>query len=229
MDALPPPDYNLKPPAIVQQQKVPFVKKRLLRDLGCKYGATSALSARAKQIREMVETHKGTIRSAFNFGVLLSKEGILPPVVEKNTGRISVDASGTRKTVTRVEYRIVEPAKYVAVAPTWRDYLYRGLNISQPKYESSFLPKNNDEKVVWENAADDCWQKGIAQADRIFTTNLSELTRDYNGRVLYILMTQLDIADKIISSTNQTKRYSDGNELILDKQDLELKNQGRLY
>lgn len=154
-----------------------------LRDAALSTGARAGLAWRAKQINQLVKKHERQLDLIYNFNALLMDHNVLPPVLLE--GRLPLEQ--TADDIIRVSdraYTIQSQARFVTLAPTWRDYLK--LNYREPDMpDRSLLPRTEAEKTVWDKYVDEGWQLGITQAEVIFSENLGRLKRDYEGMVRY--------------------------------------------
>lgn len=164
-----------------------------LRDAALSTGARAGLAWRAKHINHIINKHERELDLIYNFTALLLDKNVLPPVLIE--GRLTLDQ--TSDEIIRLAdraYAIQSQARFVTMAPTWREYLR--MNYSDPGMpDSSLLPRTQSEKEVWDRYLDEGWQIGITQADVIFTENLGRLKRDYEGMVRYRSL----LAQKMVS------------------------------
>lgn len=154
-----------------------------LRDAALSFGAMGGLAWRADQINRLVMQHERHLDLIYNFNGLLLDHNVLPPVLIE--GRQTLDQ--TTDDIIRIadrQYSIQSQARFVTMAPTWRDYLK--MNYKAPDIpDSSLLPRNESEKSVWDKYLEEGWQAGVTQADVIFAENLGRLKRDYEGMIRY--------------------------------------------
>jgi defect-in-organelle-trafficking protein DotC len=154
-----------------------------LRDAALSTGARAGLAWRSNQINRLVVLHERQLDLIYNFTPMLLDHNVLPPVLLEGRQNFEQTSDDIIRVFDR-SYLIQSQARFVSMAPTWREYLitqYRDPDLP----DASLLPRNEEEKEVWDKYIDEGWQAGITQADVIFTENLGRLTRDYEGMVLY--------------------------------------------
>ncbi|MBS0289062.1 MAG: type IV secretory system conjugative DNA transfer family protein [Proteobacteria bacterium] len=154
-----------------------------LRDTALSLGARAGLAWRASEINVLISRSERQLDLIYNFDGLLLDHNVLPPVLIE--GRQTLDqATDDVLRVADRAYTIQAQARFVTMAPTWRDYLK--MHYKDPDLpDSSLMPRNEVEKNVWDKYLDEGWQAGITQADVIFAENLGRLTRDYQGMIRY--------------------------------------------
>lgn len=187
MDALPVDLQTLvnPPAAVVRQEEIPVLRSEMLRTAACSLGARGGLLARSKAIRAEVERNR-PILERYRFQSVMLTGGMLPPVISEAREAVKQDSPKLRR-IAGVVYRIEAPERFVTVAPTWRDYVFRGLpdggTVEAPP--PNFLPKGDAEQEFWRKTVTSCWTKGFEQADQIFDINMSRLERDFSGMLRY--------------------------------------------
>lgn len=230
MDGLPPPslDALLNPTVVEVRSAVPQMREQMIWEAACSLGARGGLVERSAQIKSLVDARAAQL-DRLTFQPFMSPEGMLPPVVTEEVE--SVRQEGERdKRAAGVIYRMVREARFVTVAPTWRDYLFAGL-VFNGKVEmphKSFLPSNDEEKKVWQKAVKDCWGAGVAQADGIITENLARFEREYTGMVRYKYLVARGMAEN--PKLGAEVRPVSGNryEIVVDDQRFRITGAGGL-
>ncbi len=154
-----------------------------LRDASLSFGARGGLAWRADQINRLVMRHERHLDLIYNFNGLLLDHNVLPPVLIEGRQTLDQSADDVIRVADR-QYSIQSQARFVTMAPTWRDYLK--MNYKEPDVpDTSLLPRNESEKSVWDRYLNEGWQAGVTQADVIFAENLGRLKRDYEGMIRY--------------------------------------------
>jgi len=192
------------------------IRHQSLRDAAMSVGARGGLAWRAAQINKIVSRYHHPLDRIFNFNSLLLEKHILPPVLI--AGSHSYDQSTDRAIrLADRSYSIESQARFVSLAPTWRDYVY--LKFSKPeKPDPSMMPKNAAERKVWNKYVGEGWQAGIDQADSIFSENLGRLKRDYSGMVLYRnLLAQNIVSPPYVAEVNMGITGNDSEMTVNDR------------
>jgi defect in organelle trafficking protein DotC len=159
------------------------IRQQALQDTAMSISARSALATQAKVINAMLEQQDRQLSQVFNFNGLLLKHNVLPPVLAEGRETLNLANDDTIRVADRV-YQIVAQARFVTTAPQWREYLW--MNYNKPEVPNAvLLPKNAQEKSLWDKQVQIGWTQGIQQAELIFADNMARLKRDYAGMVLY--------------------------------------------
>ncbi|HAK3127995.1 TPA: type IV secretion system DotC family protein, partial [Salmonella enterica] len=161
------------------------VRMGVLRDLGETIGFRAGMAWEAQNIANALRERENDLDRIFQFGPLMTTDSSLPPVIVEAVDVTSVSKDQFR-TATKV-YNIVKQEEFVAVPPTWRDYLFTGLlqapDIVYPGEDAK--PKNSAEKKAWDEAVKKGWADGSQQADQISQENFNRLVRDYTGMLRF--------------------------------------------
>lgn len=170
------------------------IRLKALKQTALGLGAQGGLAARADQINKSLKQQAGHLTEIFNFHPLMLANSVLPPVLVQSDKSVSVDGKDTLR-ISDHTYKIEQQAKFVTAAPTWRDYLWMSFSRPNPP-NAVLLPKDSEERAIWQRYIQEGWKKGVTQADNIYKENLSKLRRDYQGMILYRKL----LAEKMISS-----------------------------
>jgi len=190
--------------AAAQKEGISEMRRQALVDMALELGATGGLAHRTNQIKADTNKNAARLDVLFNFSdknrVLLDN-GVLAPVLTEGQSNYSQKSDDEVRVADKI-YKIEVPARFVSVYPTWRSYLM----FAYPNYEmppAAYLPKNDAEKAIWDEAVKEGWKKGMAQADSIFESSYSRLVRDYQGMIKYkLLLAQGLITPTIIAKQN---------------------------
>ncbi|OWY40386.1 hypothetical protein CEK28_03780 [Xenophilus sp. AP218F] len=191
------------------------LRLQMLTDAGRTVGFRGGLLARTKQLRESLQARGQQLDTLYNFTPLMSAQGSLPPVIVRSQDIASISSDQIR-TADR-SYSIEREERFVSVPPTWRDYLYIGLNGTQavdlPQHE--VRPKNDEEAAVWQEAVKAGWSDGQRQAEAILQANFNRLTRDYGGMVLYAQLRQKGMVSQTKVAESQQTVTGDGQRILV--------------
>lgn len=160
------------------------VRLETLREDALAYGVRAGLARRSWEIRQILSRQERELDRVFDFRALLMDQNVLPPVLTEARDVVSTEGTDTIRVTDRV-YAIVQQARFVTAAPTWRDYLLSEVNYSYQGPDGFLRPRTAEERAAFDAAIRDGWSAGIAQADAIFSDRLSRLQRDFAGMVLY--------------------------------------------
>jgi defect-in-organelle-trafficking protein DotC len=160
-----------------------------MQEIALSTGAQAGLAWRSKQINNVLTANSPTLDRAFNFNLMLLAHNVIPPVLVVGDNSLNLDNPLTIRIADRT-YQIVSQARFATTPPTWRDYLW--MSYTKPDTPSAgFLPKNEEEKIIWKKYSAIGWQNGVDQANTIYKENLSRVKRDYEGMARYrVLLAQ---------------------------------------
>ncbi len=157
--------------------------QKAMKEVALAYGAQSGLSWKSSEISNYLDAHSEQLDQVFNFNALLMPHNILVPVIAKYGKTYSVEDNNTVR-ISDQEIKMLKAARFVSVAPNWRDYIY--IVYGQPESPpESLLPRNEVEELIWKEGLLTGWQLGVEQSAAIFQDALSRLSQDFEGMVLY--------------------------------------------
>lgn len=186
---------------IKDKDSVSEMRKIALREIATQLGASNGLAFRMNQLKQETNVKAAELDRLFNFSHMTIDNGVLAPVLTEGLANYAQNSDDQVRIADKI-YKIEIPAKFVSVYPTWRSYL----RFSFPSFETpdkAYLPQNDTEKYVWDEAVQEGWKKGIAQANRIYENDYAKLERDYLGMVKYkILLAEGLITPTIIAKQN---------------------------
>ena len=159
----------------------------------------TAIAWRYGQLLDAVYQHSAIMDSAFNFAPLVMTQDdalILPPVLARAGASMRIEENNTA-TAASSTFELLQNAKYISVVPHWRTYLMAD-NFPQPEAPNpSVLPKNNEERAIWQEAVREAWAQGTEEADQLFADNVARMVRDYRGVMLYHLLTAQHLISEV--------------------------------
>jgi len=187
------------------------VRMSILRSMGETLGFRAGLAKRARELTDAFKPAASVMDRAYNFASLVSADSALPPVIAEAQDVAAITPNQLR-TSNKV-YNILKPEEFVSVPPTWRDYLYTGLqvNVDADFPAKDAQPNNSAEKEAWREAVEKGWADGSDQADQILTANFNRLTRDYTGMLRYSLMVKQGMITKTVVATSTQTVSTDSN------------------
>ena len=158
-----------------REEEVNTLRYRALREEALKQGAQHALAERYKLINESLNsTYAAQLDRTYSFAPFIVENVLIPGVVQAENRFIK--NGGTAITTIQASYTIDEPAKFVSVYPTWRNYLLHEYLPPRPPRQA-MLPKDETERVIWKDAVEEGWSLGLRQAEDIFSDGLAELEK----------------------------------------------------
>lgn len=154
-----------------------------LQDVARSLGAQTALAYRAREINAALERNARKLDNVYNFYSLMLPNSVMPPVLTMGDRSFEQHSDSVLR-VSDKTYEIMEQAKFVTSPGTWRDHLWMEFKTPNAP-DNTMLPTNAAERAAWATAVDEGWEKGIRQADNIFSANLAKITQRFKGMVLY--------------------------------------------
>lgn len=200
-----------------QQPRLSPVREAALGETSRTLGVQAGLADRSRQILSAIDSMRADLDKRFRFSDLIMGAGVLPAVISEAQNAVAVDAKVMR-VASRI-YRIDEPARVVAIAPTWRDWLLVGLAPDlAPRLptESSVLPRDEVERAYWRAQMLEAYAVGVKQANEIFDLNMARLERSYDGmRRFYQLYARgMVTAPTVVTSSSVIDR-EDPNTIVV--------------
>ena len=203
--------------ATIKDTAVSLMRPSAIREAAQLVTFQTAIAWRYKQLVTATEAHSAIMDTAFNFGPLLMTQGdalILPPVLTRAGASMRIE-SGETATAAQTSYELLAPARYVSVAPTWREFLMADAFPEPEKPNPAVMPKDDKERRIWREAVREAWSQGLAEADQLYADNISRMVRQYRGLMLYHLLTAQHLLSKVntASAALGTKTTDSGNKL----------------
>ncbi|HEY0901187.1 MAG TPA: type IV secretion system DotC family protein [Micavibrio sp.] len=204
------------------------MRRKALKEAALSYGARGGLAFRTFHIRNELETRNTQLDKTFDFRQLLipAPSGLLiePPIISENVNALIIEGSGQQAAVSDRVYEIIRNARIVSAPRHWRNYLERDWGTVTPPPEI-LRPTTKEERAEWVTYVRIGWEKGIEQADEIFTDDINLLSADYNGMVRYrMLLAQGMVSppyalqvDRGITAENDKMRVGDRDVKITGK------------
>jgi defect-in-organelle-trafficking protein DotC len=190
-DMVPPPDFeaaltgvNRAATEISISVEIPKIRLETLKEAALGYGARSGLARRSYEIARVVYNHQDLLDNVFNFNALLLDKSVVPPVLSEAQNTLKQPDSDTIR-IADTTYRIERQAAFVTTPPNWRDYLVRDYRVKVELPHEILLPKNDNEKKLWQQYVSTGWDSGVRLANAIFEQSLGRLERDIRGMILY--------------------------------------------
>ena len=193
------------------------VRESALRETAMVLGMQWGIGDQSRKIVEEYARKSDRLDAKFRFNAMIMGVGIMPPVISEARNAVSVE-----DTVLRVANRvwtIDQPARPVIVAPTWRDWLFVGL---QPDLRpgaptsASVLPRDEAEKTFYRQQMMRGYAEGVSQTKGVFDLNLAQLERTYSGMGrFYDLWKQGRVTAPIVVSATSIIDHEDPNQVVV--------------
>ncbi len=172
--------------------EVKKLRPKALRETARTLGIQKGTKWRYEQIIGELKKYRVYLDQIFDFGQLLLHEGkVLPPVIIQARQGYNIESEKKATSVDAV-YKILKGASLISNPPSWRDYLVRNY-VSFQDSQVGIVPQNEEERKIWEKAAENGWVIGVKNADRLYSHNLHELARDFKGILLFKILDEKNI------------------------------------
>lgn len=184
-----------------EKNEISELRRQAIVEIATALGSSGGLSHRMRERRIELDKEASSMDKTFDFTKVTIDNGVMAPVLTEGLSNYAQESDDQVRIADKI-YKIESPAKFVSVYPNWRGYL----TFSFPAYDtpsSAYLPKNDGEKQIWDEAVKKGWLTGVRQADRIVESSFNRLNRDYQGMMKYkILLAQGLITPTIIAKQN---------------------------
>jgi len=199
----------------VDREKISLVRETILKEAALLLGARAGLSDRSKEIFAEVDAKQGKLDARFRFNELVLGNNVLPPVISESRDVVALESTAMR--VAGIVYRIDEPGRFSLPTPTWRNWIYIGLDptpVQSSSIESSNLPQNEAEQAYWEQIVKSGYAMGRSQAQAAFDANFALLERAYGGmRRYYDLWQRGMVTAPVIATATELMQRDDPNTI----------------
>ena len=199
-----------KEPSAVQ-----LMRPKAIREAARLVTFQTAMSWRYGQLVAETERYSAIMDTAFNFAPLLLTQGealILPPQIARAGASMRIE-DGDTATAAKTTYELLEPARYIAVVPNWREFLMADDFPAPEQPNPAVLPKNAEERAIWRAAVREAWAQGLAGADQLYADNVSRMARSYRGVMLYHLLTAQHLLSRVNTASADLGTRTQGNKL----------------
>ena len=200
-----------------EKTAVQLMRPKAIREAARLVTFQTAMSWRYGQLVAETERYSAVMDTAFNFAPLMLTQGealIMPPLLTRAGASMRIEDNATA-TAAKTTYELLEPARYIAVVPNWREFLMADDFPSPEEPNPALLPKNAEERAIWRAAVREAWAQGLAEADQLYADNVSRMARSSRGVMLYHLLTAQHLLSRVNTASADlgTRRSDNGNKL----------------
>ena len=203
---------------------------KVLKETAYTLGFRGGVVDKANELITILNSRADKLDLIFNFSPLISKDGVLPPVIVEASD-VAAFSKDQVRTANHV-YKIQTEEKFVSNPPAWTDYLFIGLptKFTEDYIPNGVKPKTSKETVLWKDSVKHGWEDGQRFAVDILEANFNRLVRDYTGMMRYSellqqrMITKSKTARSISTITGDEKQIILGDELqrLIEKSSFEL-------
>ena len=196
--------------------KVSYVREQILKESAVALGARAGLSDRSRELMALLDSRAQALDTRYNFNPLVIGSSVLPPVISESKDVVALEAAAMR--VAGAVFKIDEPARFAMPTPTWRDWLYVGLDagaVTAPVLGANG-PVGSAEQELWKRLVTQSYEQGKSQAQDVFDSNLALLERVHGGMQRYYdLWRRGMVSAPIIASNTDLVVREDANTIAV--------------
>lgn len=176
-------------------------RKTTLSQMAESYAMQAGLKFRYEQIVKLIESDSIPNLNILNFNLFIQDEVILMPSFQVIKDFTKLEDSNLYK--VNVIYKVDQEARIVSHVPTYHDYLI--YHFDDPvKIHDALKPKNSVERSIFEKAINKGWEKGVEQANEIFSDGVRRLVRDITGRITYLELLKNNVVKAPVLNKSKT-------------------------
>lgn len=190
------------------------IRVMAIKETAFSIGAQSGLAYRAKDINMYLTRHARRLDKVYDFDSLMLENNVLPPILSEGHNLLNL-ANPAAIRVANTTYKIEKQAQFTTTAPTWRQYVWLDYTLPE-RPNSAVLPKDDIERKAWDQYIYEGWQKGMEQADNIFSDNLARLKHDFTGIIRYRKLLAMNMVSPPYVSHTDLGITGDKNQIRVD-------------
>ena len=164
------------------------IRRDAIKEAAISLGARGGLAWRSYYIRQSLDKRARYLDKVFDFRQLLisAPSGLLiePPIINESINNMLIEGDGQQAAVSDRMYNIINNARIVSTARTWRTYLERDWGVVESPPDI-LRPEDDEERALWIELVTKGWEEGVRQADEIFQDDLNLLIADFEGMIRY--------------------------------------------
>lgn len=207
---------NYREPTKAPGESLSLVRRTVISEAARVLGGQAGRRDRTIELRKQLDGMEFALDRQYEFGQFVLPGGFLPPVIIKSSDLMTVGDNYIRMGADRFEiYKGASPAPQ---NPSWRQWMYIGLAISEPpslEYVRAGTPKNREEQAFFDQELAAAYKEGRDAADRTLSVNYAELEKVYSGmRNFYELLARGMVTAPKIKS-RQSIVTAEGRQVIV--------------
>ena len=205
---------RLAPDARSRQNASQNLRLKVVADTGATLAFQQGFQSRYRELMAACERRARDFDRIFDFQKLILDGRVLPPVIRWTGPSVVVD-SPTSATSADATYVIERPARIVAGAPGWREWLMVDAAPFEP--DQALLPRTGEERRAWQEAVKEGWTAGRVHAGEIFETAMARLEADYRGMLRFRMLVDARLASAPVLAEGQVALSVMGERLSVNE------------
>lgn len=192
-----------------------MVRIQAIKKLGITLGAQEGYKWHYEHINATLNKNAKTLDGIFDFSHLITKDGVLYPVIERADNAMNIMGGGRAARMTKVVWRISEPARIIGGRPDWRQWLVAEPRVSIKDIPETMMPFDENEEKAWRESICEGFMMGSAQARIEFMDRLNDLTHDIRGMLRFrYLVDQGVVSEPVVVKGDLGVTYEEGKRKV---------------
>jgi len=168
-----------------QKNEAAKARYQAILDTALGLGVKAGMAWQLNNIEEAVKRYQREFDTIYDFGHLMIQDRVVPPVITESRDLYNQDGDYALR-LSGAYYKIEYQARFSSVAPNWREYLtFPKPALDRVALMAALLPRDPEEKRVWELAVADGWKQGVEQANLMLQHGLDRMNRDFTGMLRF--------------------------------------------
>jgi len=197
-----------------QKNEAAKARSQAILDTALGLGVKAGMAWQLRNINAAISRRERDFDTIYDFGHLLIQDRVVPPVITEARDLYNQDGDYALR-LSGAYYKIEYQARFSSVAPNWREYLtFPTPDLERASLMAALLPRDSDEKRIWQLAVSDGWLQGVDQANVMLKYGLDRMNRDFTGMIrfhTFVMQGKLSmpaIASEFIDLTNSGQTMS---------------------
>lgn len=168
-----------------QKNEAAKARSQAILDTALGIGVKAGMAWQLRNIDSAVKKREREFDTVYDFGHMMIQDRVVPPVITEARDLYNQDGDYALR-LSGAYYKIENQARFASVAPSWREYLtFPKPDLDRAALMAALLPRDSEEKRVWELAVSDGWRQGVEQANLMLQYGLDRMNRDITGMIRF--------------------------------------------
>lgn len=175
---------TIKDKAKAQKNEAAGARSQAIYDTALGLGVKAGLAWQLTNINNAIHKKERDLDTDYDFGHYMIKDRVVPAVITEARDLYNQDGDFALR-LSGAYYTIAEQPRFSSVPPSWREYLDFPVPELHKSLMTLLLPKNDEERHIWQLASKDGWKQGVDQANLMLNYGLDRLNRDFVGMLRF--------------------------------------------